>query len=237
MLLDCLFSSLLIRQRLALLSAGSARILDKTVTISRSIRPRIMSRNPHRLTDLKTSQPSSLWSDPKSDSYHNGTGATGTNTSFQRRHYRFKSPMIQMEHSQRTSKSYHLPIGKLIVHYARSPLRHVSTGNEESEVTKVDVVFIPPWFMSNTVIRAHMKYFQSTTSYLLEPIYSLRPVSINQDPELRHAIECFDISKLKDLFSTGRARPTDMILGHRSEHAVTLLEVRSADLCCRCRLN
>ena len=81
--------------------------------------------------------------------------------------------------------------------------------------------------MSNTMIRAHMKYSLSSTYRPPGPTYSLQPISINQDPELLNALNRYNVPKLKNLFLTGRARPTDLILDGGSEHAVTLLEVRS----------
>lgn len=77
------------------------------------------------------------------------------------------------------------------------------------------------------MIHAHMKYSRSSTYCPPGPRYSLQPVTINQDPELRDALDLCNVPKLKNLFLTGRARPTDMILDRGSEHAVTLLEVRS----------
>ena len=137
-----------------------------------------------------------------------------------------------MENPQRTSKSYILPIGKLLVRYTRSQLCYVSPENDECDVTEVDVVFIPPYLISNTIIRAQMEYSRSSTYGPSGLRYSLRPISINQDPELWEALHWCNAPKLKNLFLTGRARPTDMIVDCDSEHAVTLLEVKSIIVSC-----
>lgn len=118
------------------------------------------------------------------------------------------------------------------MHYTRSYPRYASPENDEYGVTEVDAVFIPPWFISNTMMRAHIGYSCSPTYSPPEPAYSLHPISINQDPELWQALDTYDVPKLKRLFLTGRGRPTDMILTRGSEHAVTLLEVRSNIVIC-----
>lgn len=137
-----------------------------------------------------------------------------------------------MENPQGSSKSYNFPLGKLLVHYKRSRPSCVWPENDECGFTEVDVVFIPPYFMSNTMIRAHMKYSRSSTYRPPGPSYSLQPISINQDPELWNALFWCNVPKLKNLFLTSRARPTDMILDCGSEHTVTLLEVRSTIVSC-----
>ena len=188
-----------------------------------------MSRNFHHHAGLRTRQHVLAQSDPNLGSCcgHDGIMTTRTNIAFKKRHHGTKIPITSMENPQRTSKSYNFPMGKLLVHCKRSHLCCVSPENDECGVTEVDMVFIPPYFMSNTMIRARMKYSRSSTCCPPGPTYSLNPVSINQEPELCDALYWCNVPKLKNLFSTGRARPTDMILGRGSEHAVTLLEVRS----------
>ena len=193
-----------------------------------------MSRNFHHLTGLRIRQYALAQNDPNLESCCglDGIVTTRTNIAFQKRHHGIKIPITPMENPQRTSKSYIFPMGKLLVHYTRSHLCCVSPENDECGVTEVDVVFIPPYFMSNTIIRAHMEYSRSSTYRPPGPSYSLQPISINQDPELWNALNRRNVPRLKNLFLTGRARPTDMILGRGSEHAVTLLEVRSMIVNC-----
>ena len=193
-----------------------------------------MSRNFHHLTRLRIRQHALAQSNTNlgSSCGHDGVMTTRTNIAFKKRHHSTKIPITSMEDPQRTSKSYIFPMGKLLAHCKRSHLCCVSPENDECGVTEVDVVFIPPYFMSNTMIRAYMQYSRSSTYCPPGPRYSLQPISINQDPELWDALDRCSVSKLKKLFSTGRARPTDMILGRGSEHAVTLLEVRSIIVSC-----
>ena len=193
-----------------------------------------MSRNFHHLTGLGIRQHALAQSDPNlgSGCGRDGIVTTRTNIAFKKRHHGTKIPITPMENPQRTSKSYIFPMGKLLVHYKRSHLCCVSPENDECGVTEVNVVFIPPYFMSNTMIHAHMDYSRSSTYRPPGPRYSLQPISINQDPELWDALYWCNVPKLKNLFLTGRARPTDMILDRGSEHAVTLLEVRSIIVSC-----
>ena len=197
-----------------------------------------MSRNSHHLTGLRIGRQNLAQSDPNLGSCcgRDGIVTTRTNIAFRKRPHGTKIPITPMENPQRTSKSYFFPMGKLLLHYTRSQLRCVSPENDECDVTEVDVVFIPPYSMSNTIIRAHMEYSRSSTYGPSGLRYSLQPISINQDPELRNALDRCNFPKLKNLFLTGRARPTDMILDRYSEHAVTLLEVRLIFVSCRCRL-
>ena len=193
-----------------------------------------MSRNFHHRTGLRIRQPALAQSDSNLGSCcgRDGIVTTRTNTAFKKRHHGTKIPITPTETPERTSKSYNFPMGKLLVRYKRSHLCCVSPVNDECDVTEVDVVFIPPYFMSNTIIRAHMEFSRSSTYRPPGPSYSLQPISINQDPELRNALDRCNVPKLKNLFLTGRARPTDMILDCGSEHAVTLLEVRSIIVSC-----
>ena len=188
-----------------------------------------MSRNFHNLAGLRTRQHALAQGDPNLGSCcgRDGIVTTRTNIALEKRHHGTKIPITSMENPQRTSKSYIFPMGKLLVHYKKLHLCSVSPENDECGVTEVDVVFIPPYVISNTMIRARMKYSRSSTCSPPGPTYSLNPVSINQDPELWDALHWCNVPKLKNLFSTGRARPTDMILDGVSEHAVTLLEVGS----------
>ena len=150
---------------------------------------------------------------------------TRTNTACKKRHHGTQTPITGIENAQRTCKSYEFPIGKLLVHCTRSHPRCVSPYNNQHGATEVDVIFIPAWYISNSMIHAHIEYPHSPTYRLPGPVYSLRPITINQDPELGDALDGCDVPKLKDLFLTGRARPSDMILDYGSTHAVTLLEV------------
>lgn len=193
-----------------------------------------MSRNSHHLTGLRIGRQTLAQSDPNLGSCcgRDGIVTTRTNVAFKKRHHGTTIPITPMENAQRTSKSYIFPMGKLLVRYTRSQLCYVSPENDECGVTEFEVVFIPPYYMSNTMIHAHMKYSCSSTYRPPGPSYSLQPISINQDPELRKAIRWCNVPKLKNLFLTGRARPTDMILDRGSEHAVNLLEVRSIIVSC-----
>ena len=187
-----------------------------------------MSRNFHRLTGLRIRHHAPAQSDLSLGSCCgcDRIATTRPNRSFQQQHHETSIPIIPMESPHRTSRSYSFPAGKLLVHYTTSHYRCASPENGECGVTEVDMVFIPPWFMSNTIIRAHMEYSRSPTYRPPGPAYSLDPITINQDPELRSALLRCNVPKLKELFWAGRARPKDMILDRDSEHAVTLVEVR-----------
>ena len=197
-----------------------------------------MSHDSHRFTGLDTRQPALARSDPNLGSWRGRCGivTTPTHMAFKKRHHRTQIPFAPIETTQRTCKSYNFPIGKLLMRCTRSHPRRVSANNDEHGVTEVDVVFIPAWFISNSMIRAHIEYPHSPTHLLPGPVYSLQTISINQDPELRDALGRCDVPKLQDLFSTGRARPSDMILDHGSEYAVTLLDARLIIFSCRYRL-
>ena len=187
-----------------------------------------MSHDFHLRTGPNTRQRALARSDPNLGSWgdRGRIWTTRTNMDFKKRHHGTRIPMAPTETAQRICKSYNSPMGKLLVHCTRSHPRCVSPNNDEDGITKVNMVFIPAWFISNSMIRAHIQYPHSPTLLLPGPVCSLQPISINQDPELRVALGRCDVPKLQNLFSTGRARPSDMILDHGSEHAITLLEAR-----------
>ncbi|KAL8784623.1 MAG: hypothetical protein Q9195_008972 [Heterodermia aff. obscurata] len=151
--------------------------------------------------------------------------AEGIVSDFQHRYSAHIQTLIMVQNMMDgTSRFYSFPAGKLLVQYTTSHDRCASPENGDCGVTEVDMIFIPPWFMSNTIIRAHMGYSHSPTYRPPRPTYSLDTITINQDPELWSALMGFNVPKLKELFWAGRARPTDMILGPDSEHPITLVE-------------
>lgn len=190
-----------------------------------------MSPNSHPLTGLRTRQHAFRREDSDLDSWYDrdGTVITRTTRASKTRNevaLATQIPVTPVEQPHKTTKVYNFLMGKLVVHCTKSHFRRVSPEEDEWRVTNVDAKFIPPWFLSNTMIRARMEYYHSSTYRPPGPTYSLRPISINQDPDLLRALLSCDILKLRDLFSMNRARPTDMILDRGSANAITLLEVR-----------
>lgn len=63
--------------------------------------------------------------------------------------------------------------------------------------------FAPPWWVSDTVIRVAMNSSMG---------FSVRRSEINLNPRLLECLRACDIEGLKDLFSRGKAKPTDLVL-------------------------
>ncbi|KAL9608265.1 MAG: hypothetical protein Q9167_006889 [Letrouitia subvulpina] len=205
-------------------------ILDETLTLSQAICPRIMSLNLHPLTGLRTRQHAFRRGDSDPESWYDRDGTVDTRISRASKTRNevalaTKTPIMPIEEPYKMTKIYVFPIGKLLVHHTKPRSHRVSPEDDEWRVTKIDAVFIPPWFLSNTMIRAHMRYYHSSTYRSPEPTYTLQPISINQDPDLEDALWRCDTPKLRDLFSMNRARPTDMVLDRGSENVITLLEI------------
>lgn len=200
-----------------------------THALSRAICPRTTSLDYRHNASLRSSQHvfHHSVSGPESWHSHNGIVATRTNKAYgaqKKGALAAEILMTPVEKSHKT-KIYAFPIGKLLVRYGRSRLRHTSREEDERWITRVETVFIPPRFLSNTMIRAGIECSHTSTYSQLAPTYSLQPISVNRDPELFEALYTCDLSRLKSLFLMNYARLTDMIIDYKSGNAITLLEV------------
>lgn len=223
------------------MTANNTRVLNETRALSQAISPRTMSLDFRHHTGLRSQQRNFFRSDPGLESWHDRVGivAARTRRASATLNQDALGPGISIktvQESYKNTKVYTLPTGKLFVDYTTSRLHHTSPEGDEWVVTRVDTVFIPPWFLSNTMIRAHIECSGLSTYGQPGPTYSLQPISVNQDPELLKALYTCDVPRLRNLFSTNRARPTDMIIEHGSGDAITLLEVRSVVVNYRRRL-
>lgn len=215
----------LLRKRLTL-------VADEIRALSQAICLRTMSLEFRYHTGLKSRSRISSRSDSGLQSWHDRIGIVAARTcrvsgTRNQDPLALEIPTMPVEESFVETKVFVLPMGKLFVQYIRSRFHTNSPEGDEWRVTRVDTIFIPPWFLSNTMIRAHIESSHSSTHCVRPgPTYSLQPILINQNPELLKALYMCDIPQLRNLFSTSRARPTDMIMDYDSGDAVTLLEVR-----------
>lgn len=96
---------------------------------------------------------------------------------------------------------------------------------DEAQDTRVEIAFVPPQWMSNVLFRCLFGSFYGRAHGRLGPVLSITPVSVHQNFQLFEALCSYDVPQLRDLFETGQARPSDMILFPTSCDPITLLEV------------
>ncbi len=114
---------------------------------------------------------------------------------------------------------YNFCVGQLLVQ------KFESAKTDRTCDTNFEIEFVPPWWMSNIILRCSITKSQDTACGRLGPVLSLTPISINQNPDLLKALYGCDVSQLKTLFTAYSARPTDMIIDPQFSDCVTLIEV------------
>lgn len=143
----------------------------------------------------------------------------------------FRRHRIPSGHQQRSSQAvgkiratrgYESFLGRLSVKVTKT-----NTPSEaiRSKVEKTEITFLPPWWISNTFLRVNVGNHLETFYAESVPEWTIRPVSINQNPRLLKALILCDINELKNLFRANEARPTDMVFDEARNEPITLLEV------------
>lgn len=103
---------------------------------------------------------------------------------------------------------------------------HIRSNGKSQGVEDVTfkLAFIPPAWLSNTCLQATIEL--PSAGFVNNPVFSLRPVTINQHPELQDVIfNTWDADRLECLFSTGLARPTDLIIVPSIDEPTWLFEM------------
>ncbi len=119
-----------------------------------------------------------------------------------------------------------LPIGTLSAQIIkkRRLTRSPASDGQELEQTVISLTFVPPRWLSNTMLKCQMDFWHSLKSSCSLPTVSLTPLTVNYDPLLSHVIKEWDVAGLQSLFGSGLARPTDCI-PYKNGIAVSLMEV------------
>lgn len=120
---------------------------------------------------------------------------------------------------------YKLLGGRLLMDITEVSNTDITDKITKRRLKKCEMTFLPPSWLSNTILRIDAKNY--LRSFDVKPAleWTIRPLSINQDPQLLKALSWCDIRQLKDLFLANKARPTDMIFDEITEKPITLLEV------------
>jgi hypothetical protein len=127
-------------------------------------------------------------------------------------------------------RSYCLPLGQLSIRSIETRSSRISDDTDGASDARVEVTFVPPQWLSNTLLRCNFNNFHCTAHGHPPPLFSLTPITINQSRQLSAALFSCDVSQLKYLFQNGLARPTDMIIDPFYHDPVTLLEVCNSSL-------
>ena len=122
-------------------------------------------------------------------------------------------------------KAFDFGLGLLSVKAFRNRPLNQSSRVHGRDNLRLKVSFLPPSWMSRTALRATIDVPGQSFLSNSWPSIILQPVTINQNPNLLEALHCLDLVKLRHLFETKQARPTDMIMDLELNEPVPLGEV------------
>jgi len=124
-------------------------------------------------------------------------------------------------------KMYNFGFGLLSFQALKVRFADGSTPFQGIDGIQLKASFLPPSWLSRTVIQATIDVPGQSSVTSIRPRISLQPTTINQSLKSLEAIHTFDLIQLRRLFETNQARPTDMVMDLDMNEPVTLFEVSS----------
>ncbi|MCJ1432871.1 hypothetical protein MMC27_002229 [Xylographa pallens] len=114
-----------------------------------------------------------------------------------------------------TVHNYVLPFGHIHVQVSRKSLPSPSgeTIDAASKISQVSFNFVPPRWLSNMAIRSTFDILKNAEADLPGLKFKMNPILVNRNPLVVEAIEILDVAALRQLFTTGLARPSDHVIG------------------------
>ena len=111
---------------------------------------------------------------------------------------------------------YHsLPIGKLriSIDQTRRCRGSEESASPESTESNIEVTFVPPKWLTCLAVDYRMNLGYDSIGDRWHWGASLRPLTVNQNPSVTHALETLDLVAIQKSFREGLIHPTDYVLG------------------------
>ncbi|KAF2647379.1 hypothetical protein K491DRAFT_313272 [Lophiostoma macrostomum CBS 122681] len=140
-------------------------------------------------------------------------------------HHSIRHRPFRLSHQDCSSSSYNFGFGSLIIEHRHQPWEDTITSDRVNGQRRVAISFVPACWFSRTSLWVTLDLAIVATPMSIPLGIYLRPEVINNNPELAQAIYGMDITRLRTLFASNKARPLDLIVDPVHNEPISLLDV------------